>query len=72
MSDKHPFSNAFSEMVIRALRYVGCDTSVFSGVCACRGGLSIAIEAGVPEPILWLQSGHAQSRFCFPYIRSPK
>ena len=62
MSDKHPSPNAFSEMVVRALGYVGCDTSMFSGVCARRGGLSTAIEAGVPEPILWLQSGHAQSR----------
>ena len=62
MSDRQPSPKAFSEMVVRALRYVGCDTSVFSGVCARRGGLFTAIEAGVPEPILWLQSGHAQSR----------
>ena len=62
MSDEHPSPNAFSGMVLRALRSVGCDTSAFSGVCARRGGLSTAIEAGVPEPVLWLQSGHAQSR----------
>ena len=43
----------------------GLDTSLFSGVCArnlrvARGGLSSAIEAHVPEVILWTQSGHAQ------------
>ena len=62
MSDEHPSPNAFSGMVLRALRNVGCDTRAFSGVCARRGGLSTAIEAGVPEPVLWLQSGHAQCR----------
>lgn len=62
MTDQSPSPAAFSEMVVRALGYVGADTGSFSGVCARRGGLSTAIEAGVPEPILWLQSGHTQSR----------
>lgn len=62
MTDRPPSPAAFSEMIVRALGYVGCDVSAFSGVCARRGGLSTAIEAGVPEPILWLQSGHAQTK----------
>ena len=45
-------------MTVKALNHVGMDTSVFSGVCARRGGRSTAIEAGVPEHILWMQSGH--------------
>ena len=47
-------------MIVRALRHIRADTSVFSGVCARRGGLSTAIEAGVEKSILWMQSGHAQ------------
>ena len=47
-------------MIIRAMAHVGFDTSGFSGISARRGGLSTAIEAGVPEAILWMQSGHAQ------------
>ena len=47
-------------MVVRGLSHVGYDTSLFSGISARRGGISTAIEAGVPEAILWMQSGHAQ------------
>lgn len=57
-----PSPAAFSDMILRALSHIGCDVSAFSGVCARRGGISTAVEAGVPESILWLQSGHAQSR----------
>ena len=57
-----PVAASFSQVIVRALGYIGCDTSAFSGVCARRGGLSTAVEAGVPEPVLWLQSGHAQTR----------
>ena len=44
-------------------------TSAFSGVCARRGGLSTAIEAGVPEAILWMQSGHAQDKAARCYVK---
>ena len=30
--------------------------------CCRIGGLTVAIEAGVPEHILWMQSGHAQDK----------
>ncbi len=33
------------------------------------GGLTVAIEAGVPEHILWMQSGHAQDRAARRYVR---
>ena len=49
-------------MILRALSHIGCDVSAFSEVCAQRGGISTAVEAGIPESILWLQSGHDQSR----------
>ena len=61
MSSRAPSPAAFSAMIVRALQYVGCDVKAFSGVCARRGGISTAVEAGVPESILWLQSGHAQA-----------
>ena len=61
-------------MIVRGLRHIGLDTTLFSAVCARRGGLSTAIEAGVPEAILWMQSGHAQEVAARRYVqlRSPK
>jgi hypothetical protein len=32
------------------------------------GGLTVAIEAGVPEHILWCQSGHAHDRAARRYV----
>ena len=65
---EHPSPSVFSSWIVEALGYVGVDTSAFTGVCARRGGLSTAIEAGVPEVVLWMQSGHAQSRAARRYI----
>jgi hypothetical protein len=61
-------------MVVRALGHIGFNTALFSGISARRGGLSTAIEAGVPEAILWMQSGHAQDVAARRYVRlgSPK
>jgi hypothetical protein len=39
-------------MILKALRFVGVDASAYSGVCARRGSISTAIEAGVPEVVL--------------------
>ncbi len=58
-----------SSYVAAALKDIGVDPSGFSGVCCRMGGLTIAIEAGVPEHILWLQSGHAQDRAARRYVR---
>ena len=66
---RYPTSPQISAMIVRALSHVGMDTSVFSGVCARRGGLSTAIEAGVPEHILWMQSGHAQNLAARRYVQ---
>ena len=61
-------------MVVRGLGYVGFNTALFSGISARRGGLSTAVEAGVPEAILWMQSGHVQDVAARRYIKlgSPK
>lgn len=55
-------------MIVHAIAVLGLDTSAFTGVCARRGGLSTAIEAGVPEVILWMQSGHAQDKAARVYV----
>jgi hypothetical protein len=52
-------SPEISAMIISGLAHVGFNTAGFSGISARKGGLSTAIEAGVPEAILWMQSGHA-------------
>jgi hypothetical protein len=58
-----------SSMVVAALRMINVDTASFSGVCCRMGGLTVATEAGVPENILWMQSGHAQDRAARRYVR---
>uniref|UniRef100_A0A6T8CYB4 Tyr recombinase domain-containing protein n=1 Tax=Cryptomonas curvata TaxID=233186 RepID=A0A6T8CYB4_9CRYP len=70
---RQPTSDEVSAMAVRGLSHVGYDTSLFSGISARRGGISTAIEAGVPEAILWMQSGHAQDVAARRYIqlRSP-
>ena len=73
-----PLTSASSENVsasiVRGLSHVGFDTSLFSWISARLGGLSTAIEAGVPEAILWMQSGHAADVSARRYVslRSPK
>ncbi len=56
-------------MVVSALRRIGVDTTAFSGVSCRMGDLTTAIEASVPEHILWMQSGHAQDRAARHYVR---
>ena len=40
---------------------LGADSRHFSAISMRRGGLSAAINAGVAEPVLFLQSGHGQA-----------
>ena len=61
-------SPEISAMIIRGLQHVGVNTTYFSGISARRGGLSTAIEAGVSEAILWMQSGHAQDVAARRYV----
>ena len=69
VTDRPPSSSDLSRMIVDGLRQVGFDTSLFSGISARRGGLSTAIEAGVPEHILWMQSGHAQDVAARRYVQ---
>ena len=61
-------SPEISAMIISGLAHVGFNTTHFSGISARRGGLSTAIEAGVPESVLWMQSGHAQDVAARHYV----
>jgi hypothetical protein len=56
-------------MVTAALRTTGVQPSAFSGVSCRMGCLAVATAAGVPEPIMWMQSGHAQSMAVRRYVR---
>jgi len=47
--------------VLNALRMIGVDTKHYSGLSMRRGGISAALAARVPEPILFLQSGHGSN-----------
>jgi hypothetical protein len=67
-----PAPTSFTDMILKALKLAGADTRDVSGVCAHRGCISTAIEAGVPEPIIWLQTGHAQSVSARTYIKLSK
>ena len=74
-----PSPEDVSASIVRGLSHIGSiiigfDTSLFSGISARRGGLSTAIEAGVQEAILWMQSGHAADISARRYVslRSPK
>jgi len=62
-------SEEVSAMIVRGMQHVGFDTTFFSGISARKGGLSTAIEAGVPEHILWMQSGHAQDVAARRYVQ---
>ena len=46
------------DMIRWAASQAGCDAARFSGISAQKGGISVAIDAGVCEAILYLQSGH--------------
>ena len=52
----------------RALGYIHVASPQFSGVSARKGGLSTAIEAGVPKWALFFQSGHGQSKAARAYM----
>ena len=56
-------------MIVNGVRQVGFDTPRFSGIGAGRGGPSAAIEAGAPEHILWMQSGHAEDVAARRYVQ---
>ena len=59
----------FSDILVKSMAAIGVSTKAFSGVSARKGGLSTALEAGVPEWMLFLQSGHAQDLAARRYVQ---
>ena len=51
-------ASSFSDMIPTALGYIGISSPGYSGKSARIGGMSIAADAGVPEYLIWMQSGH--------------
>ena len=47
--------------MLKALQLIGVDTKHYSGISMRRGGISAGLAARVPEPILFLQSGHGSN-----------
>ena len=67
-SDVALSNQMFSDALRRVLAACGADVHRFSGISARKGGLTTAISAGVTEEILFLQSGHSQSRAARHYM----
>lgn len=61
-----------SEAIKHAVGLVRRDPGLFSGISARKGGLSTAVAAGVPEEILYLQSGHGMARAGRRYMALPE
>jgi hypothetical protein len=47
-----------SAVMKKSLRLVCVDTTQFSCIAMRRGGISVALAAKAPAPVLYLQSGH--------------
>ena len=47
--------------VLETLASIGVDNTNYSGISMRRGGISAGLAARVPEPILFLQSGHGSN-----------
>jgi len=58
-----------SDAIRTAVAEVGCAGAHFSGISARKGGLSTAIQAGVEEVVLYLQSGHGPERAARRYMQ---
>jgi hypothetical protein len=64
-----PMSPAGVTAAIRqAMEMVGADGSRFTAKACRKGGISVAMEAGVPESVLWMQSGHSQTKAARVYV----
>ncbi len=61
-------SPEISSMIIAGHADVSLNTADFSCISARRGGLSTAIEAGVPVAILWMRSRHSQDIAASRYV----
>jgi hypothetical protein len=61
VTDRQCSREQASDWIRWAISQAGGDSNRFSGISARKGCISTAIEAGVDETILYLQSRHGQS-----------
>jgi hypothetical protein len=57
-----------SGAVKASLKLIGIDSPLVSGISMRRGGISAAVHARVPEPVLFLQSGHGSGMAARAYM----
>jgi len=57
-----------SGAVKTAIALLGVDDRHYSGISMRRGGITAAVQARVPEPILYLQSGHGTAKAGRRYV----
>ena len=57
-----------SAAVKTAVGLLGLDSRYYSGKSMRRGGITAAVQARVPEPILYLQSGHGTAKSGRRYV----
>ena len=68
-ADDRPMSGTmFRDAVRRMAAFCQANPRHFSGISARKGGLTTAISAGVPEEIVFLQSGHGHSAAARAYM----
>ena len=63
----HCSPQQISDGIKSVCTHFGVNPAYFSGISTRKGGITIAIEA-VPEEILFLQSGHGQTREARRYV----
>jgi hypothetical protein len=54
--------------VKKSLELIGVDSRLYSGISMRRGGISAALTAKVPAPVLYLQSGHGSKNAAQSYM----
>ena len=67
-TSRHCSPQQISDGVKSVCTRFGANPAYFSGISTRKGGITIAIEAGVPQEILFLQSGHGQTRAARRYM----
>ena len=61
VTDRPCSSQQASDWIRWVVSQAGGDSTRFTGISARKGGISMAIEEGVDEAILYLQSRHGQA-----------
>jgi hypothetical protein len=65
---QHMSRQQISGAVKSSLKLIGIDSPLVSGISMRRGGISAAVHARVPEPVLFLQSGHGSGMAARAYM----